>query len=87
MTKSSNKIPCPRCGVGQCELTTTTFVDVIAGQLLSVPNMAVYTCDICHFSEFEQTALDSLLDKMDADDFRDELQSSMAQRHLSSYDD
>lgn len=75
---------CPRCGVGRCTPSTTTFVDVIIDRILSVPNVPVYICDVCHFAEFEQSAIESLWDEIEMDDYGDDFQSSTGQERSSS---
>lgn len=48
---------CPRCEVGLCRPGRVTYARVVAGQLLSVPNMRAFTCDVCGYREFEPNAL------------------------------
>lgn len=82
----NNGFNCPRCGVGRCLPGTTTFVDVFAGHILSVPNIPVYVCDVCHFAEFEQTAIESLWDEIAIDDYGDDFQSSTGRERSSPFD-
>lgn len=47
---------CPRCQIGLCRPERITYVRMYAGMLLRVPDMLVYTCDICGYQELEQDA-------------------------------
>jgi YgiT-type zinc finger domain-containing protein len=67
---------CPRCGVGRCQPTTTTFVDTYANHLLSIPNVRAYVCDVCHFAEFEQSAIESLWEEIGTDDYPEDFPTS-----------
>jgi hypothetical protein len=51
---------CPRCEIGMCRPGETTYVQIVAGQMMSVPNMHVHTCDICGYREFERMAMERL---------------------------
>ena len=51
---------CPRCTVGRCMPKRVTFCDMLQEQLLSVPNVRAYVCDVCHFVEYDQEWLDAL---------------------------
>lgn len=87
MAEKTRKMLCPRCGVGQCEQQVTPYVDVIDGCFLSVPNVAVFVCDVCHYAEFDQNSLKSLLDTMNVDEYSKSLQSPLSSTHLSNFDD
>lgn len=55
---------CPYCQIGYCQPGEATYVRMHEGQLVSAPNMLVWTCDICGYQEFDRealTALDALL--------------------------
>lgn len=52
--------PCPRCTVGRCSPQQTTFAQLHHGQLLCIPNMLAFVCDVCHLAEFEPAALERL---------------------------
>ena len=49
-------------------IKTTTFVELYQGQLLCVPDVPAFICDVCHFAEFEMDAIESLWSDLD-DDF------------------
>lgn len=78
MTKIQNRTgyPCPRCTVGRCVPQSQTYVEIYQGQLLSVPEMPVYICDVCHYSEFEIDAVESLWDMLDINDYVDNYPSA-----------
>ncbi|MCY3834299.1 MAG: hypothetical protein OXG85_14900 [Chloroflexi bacterium] len=76
---------CPRCTVGRCAPRTTTFADLYHGQLLCIPNLAAYVCDVCHFAEFEQEALEALWNEFYGDGPADEYQMVTGQNRGSTY--
>ncbi len=76
---------CPRCTVGRCTPQKTTFAEVYHGQLLSVPNVNAFVCDVCHFAEFEQDTLDALWEKLYGDGPLEDRQSIAAQKRSSTY--
>jgi YgiT-type zinc finger domain-containing protein len=51
---------CPRCQIGRCQPGQITYVRMYNGMLLTVPNMQVYTCDVCGYEEFEPEAIERL---------------------------
>ena len=59
---------CPRCMVGRCHLETTTYVQLYQDQLLSVPDMPVYICDVCHYEEFAIDAVEELQEAFELDE-------------------
>ena len=75
-SSTSNNFVCPRCGVGKCQYQTTTFVELYHGQLLCVPDVPVYICDVCHFAEFEMDAIESLWADLGDDFFPDDFEST-----------
>jgi len=86
MTTSANHgFSCPRCGVGRCQPKTTTFVETFAGRILSVPNILAYICDVCHFAEFEQSAIESLWDEVEADTYGDDTLPLNGQKRPTSF--
>ncbi len=50
-------ISCPRCFVGRYRLDTAVYICMYDDKLLSMPNMPAYHCDICGYSEFDESAL------------------------------
>ena len=65
---------CPRCTVGRCLPSAATFCDLLGDDLLTVPNMPAFICDVCHFAEFEQDALEALWHALYADNAKDDYQ-------------
>ncbi len=76
---------CPRCTVGRCTPQTTTFADHYHGQLLSIPNLRAFVCDVCHFVEFEQETMDALWEELYSEPSTDEIQPVARQKRSSSY--
>lgn len=76
---------CPRCTVGRCTPRTTTFATMVHGQLLSIPNVKVYVCDVCHFAEYEQDTLEALLQELYGDGLGDNFQSVASQERSSTF--
>ena len=74
MDAKSRGYACPRCTVGRCTPQGTTFADVYQGQLLCIPNIHAYICDVCHFAEFEQELLDALWQELYGEATVDEVQ-------------
>ncbi|MDX2161055.1 MAG: hypothetical protein SF162_06990 [bacterium] len=48
---------CPRCGIGRLAVRQKPYTRVHDGLFISVPNVNVYTCDVCGFQEVEEAAL------------------------------
>lgn len=44
---------CPNCQIGLCQPGKITYVRLYEGLLVSVPDMLVWTCDICQYQEFD----------------------------------
>lgn len=57
MTDSTYTYPCPRCQVGHCQRSTAPYLRVHGNRLVNVPDMPIWTCDICGFFEYEREAL------------------------------
>ena len=76
---------CPRCTVGRCTHRKTTFAEVYHGQLLSIPNINAYVCDVCHFAEFEQETLDALWDELYGEGPGESRQTPAGQKRSSTY--
>lgn len=51
---------CPRCQIGRCQPGQITYTRMYNGMLLTVPNMRVYTCDVCGYAEFEPEEIQRL---------------------------
>jgi len=64
MTDIHQTYPCPRCQMGHCQRSVMPYLSVHGSMLVNVPDMPVWTCDICGFYEYERDALarlDSLM--------------------------
>lgn len=48
---------CPRCQIGRCHPSKTTHMRMVNGHAISIPNITMYTCDICGFQELDPDAL------------------------------
>lgn len=48
---------CPRCQIGRCHPTASTYTRLMNGQVISVPNISVYVCDVCGYQEYERDDL------------------------------
>lgn len=53
----ANPQPCPRCSLGRLTMRHTPYTRVHEGVFISVPNVKVYTCDVCGFQEVDEEAL------------------------------
>ena len=86
MTEAKSKgYACPRCTVGRCTPRKTTFSEVYHGQLLSIPKVKAYVCDVCHFAEFEQEMLEALWEELYGDDPGDGRAAPAGQKPTSTY--
>lgn len=81
----SKDFVCPRCGVGKCQYQKTTFVELYRGQLLSVPDVPVFICDVCHFAEFELDAIESLWADLEDDFLTEDFESSSESTYSSPF--
>jgi|FLYN01.1.fsa_nt_gi hypothetical protein len=57
MTDAIYTYPCPRCQVGHCQRSMKPYLRVYGDLLVNVPDMPIWTCDICGFYEYERDAL------------------------------
>jgi hypothetical protein len=48
---------CPRCQIGHCRPGKSTYTQIANGQVISIPNITVYTCDVCGYHEYDRDAL------------------------------
>ena len=76
---------CPRCTVGRCLASKTTFCDIRDDQLLAAPNMPAFICDVCHFVEFEQESLEALWQALYGENPKDDYQAVATGKRTSSY--
>lgn len=49
--------PCPYCQIGHCQPGQAAYVRIQGSEVISVPDMDVWTCDICGFQEFDREAI------------------------------
>lgn len=49
--------PCPQCQIGYYQPGKKTYLRLHHGMLISVPEMPVWTCDICQYEEFDRDAV------------------------------
>ena len=90
MTESKTEgYACPRCTVGRCSQRGMTFSEVHLGQLLAIPDVLAYVCDVCHFVEFAQETLEALWQELYGDQSdaptAEELPALAQQKRSSSY--
>ena len=52
--------PCPHCQIGYYQPDKKTYLQMYHGMLISVPDMLVWTCDICQHEEFDRDAIQQL---------------------------
>ena len=50
-------VACPRCQIGNLHTETATYTCVHNGMLLSVPDMPLWKCDICQYTEFDYATM------------------------------
>ncbi|MFO7322707.1 MAG: hypothetical protein DIU68_013330 [Chloroflexota bacterium] len=48
---------CPHCQIGHLQEGMQTYVRVVNGMVISMPDTTAYTCDVCGFQEFDYAAL------------------------------
>ncbi len=53
---------CPDCGVGLVTARARPFLKLYYGQLFTIPNATCYVCDVCNYSEFDETVFDLISD-------------------------
>jgi hypothetical protein len=53
MTPEDQAFECPRCQIGVCQASKATYTRMFHGQLISVPDMTIYTCDVCGYYELD----------------------------------
>ena len=56
----STVYPCPVCQIGYCHPGHKTYLRMFNGMLVSVPDMPVWTCDICLHEEFDRESVERL---------------------------
>lgn len=65
---------CPNCQIGICHPKRTTYLTIYDNTLVSVPNTAVWQCDICQYQEFEHQTIARLEALLGISDAAPELQ-------------
>lgn len=48
---------CPRCQHGRCTPHRASYARLHEGVMLIAPDMPVYVCDVCGYTEFEREAV------------------------------
>ena len=76
---------CPRCTVGRCLAQRTTFAEIHHGQLLVIPNMRAFICDVCKLAEFEQETMEALWHELYGDQSAEENQTLAQPKRSSHY--
>lgn len=74
--------PCPCCHIGFCQPGTKTYLRVQDGLLLAIPDMTLWTCDICQYQEFDPERVkqfDALLGESRAESGRGSTKLSAAE--------
>ena len=56
MTDKSTLI-CPQCQIGHLQASHKTYLRVVSGMVMSVPDTIVNTCDVCGFHEFDRALI------------------------------
>ncbi len=56
-THASQPVTCPVCQIGRIHLRTVTYMQVIAGSLLSAPNTLAWECDVCHNRDYDNSTI------------------------------
>jgi len=77
---------CGHCGVGRRHPQHIQLRDIVHGHLLTVPNMPVYICDVCHFVEIDQEAMVAFRQRF-AKDLVDQPQLRLSVEHFRPYDE
>ena len=61
---------CPNCQIGKQTARTITFTTRVDGRLLQVPDVNLYSCDICGYEEFD-AEVGEMIDELNALDTLD----------------
>lgn len=54
MTDKTTTYLCPQCQIGHLQAGKMTYVRVMDGMMMSVPDTLAYTCDVCGYQEFDR---------------------------------
>jgi YgiT-type zinc finger domain-containing protein len=57
MTTVNNEELCPRCLIGRLRDGVATFSVLYQGELLVVPQVKAFTCDICDYREYDDALI------------------------------
>lgn len=49
--------PCPQCQIGHLQAGKATYARMYHGLLIAASDILAWTCDVCHFQEFDHEAL------------------------------
>lgn len=55
---------CPECGLGSLKTVSRPYLQLYLGQLFTIPNAVCYQCDICRYSEFDESNFDVISNMM-----------------------
>lgn len=48
---------CPQCQIGHLHARRMTYVRVVDGMVMSVPDTPALTCDVCGYHEFDRAVM------------------------------
>lgn len=48
---------CPQCQIGHLQASQMTYVRVVDGMVMSVPDTLAHTCDVCGYQEFDRSLI------------------------------
>ena len=85
MDTKADGYACPRCTVGRCTPQKTSFAEIYLDQLLCIPNVTAFVCDVCHLVEFERDMLESLWQELYGDAPVDDIQSVPSHKRSPTY--
>lgn len=46
---------CPQCQIGHMQASHSTYLRVVDGMVMSIPDTTVHTCDVCGYQEFDRS--------------------------------
>lgn len=77
---------CPNCGVGRIKSGSKPYLKLFQGQLFTIPDATIWNCDICPYSEFDDSVFETIDHMIDGAVFDTGLYS-MNRQFLSPPDD
>ena len=48
---------CPQCQIGHLQTSRMTYVRVVDGMVMSMPDTPAHTCDVCGYHEFDRSTV------------------------------